>query len=285
MIQEDLFSGMDDFSITYTSDGKVNLDPIAHYHDSYELDLFIRADIQIFVGDTKYHIQDGDLLLINAFDIHRIFYNPSHEYTRYVLQFKKSFISDQLNVLQLGPMLKDLHKKRNKRVKLDIRQRVQIEDRLKTLLQLYSQSTFQEQNPITIANIKLELIQLLLQYYNLSESQPLTRPRSLHDTLVREIITYIDEHYQESIQLDDLADQLNKSKYYISHVFRESTRFTIIEYLQYRRVVEAQKMLVDPSASIIDVGFDCGFQNLQHFYRVFKKISGKTPAQYRKLKS
>jgi AraC-like DNA-binding protein len=56
-----------------------------------------------------------------------------------------------------------------------------------------------------------------------------------------------------------------------------------MEYVQYRRTIEAQKLLEDTDKDILSVYYDCGFNNVQHFYRVFRKISKVTPSQYRKL--
>jgi AraC-like DNA-binding protein len=279
---QNVFTRNSAFSIDYLNSGKESRKPIGDSHDSFELAFFIRADIDIFVEDTKYHIQDGDILLINPFDIHRIFYNPNHDYTRYVLQFKASFIHDLLVAMGLLSLQKALQLKKNKRVSLDIKTRIQVEERFRVLLESYSHLPLQGEDLLCEAVLKQELILLLIKYDSLSKAQrPLRVSRQL-DQQMREIIYYIDEQYMNPIQLEDLEQIFGKSKYYISHFFRESTRFTVIEYLQYRRVVEAQKKLVLSPDPIIEIGFDCGFQSLQHFYRVFKKISGKTPAQYRK---
>ena len=53
----------------------------------------------------------------------------------------------------------------------------------------------------------------------------------------------------------------------------------IMEYVQHRRVIEAQKKLIETRNSIIDIYLDCGFSNAQHFHRIFKRLPGTTPSQ------
>ncbi|SFL07965.1 AraC-type DNA-binding protein [Paenibacillus sp. 1_12] len=282
MEQSDAFTMTEVFSIDYTNSGKESRKPIGHFHDSYELAFFIRADIDIFVKDTKYRVQDGDLLLINAFDLHRIFYNPNHEYTRYVIQFKESFIYELLRTLQLEQLVQKLQQKQNKKISLTIKQRVKLEETFRNILNLHKKKQVCLDDPTLEPALKVHLLLLLLEYHKLSDLRRSPRKFNPIENQVHQIIQYIDEHYSETLQLNDLSVQFGKSKYYISHSFQQVTRFTFVEYLQYRRVIEAQKKLLQTDIPIIDIGLECGFQSLQHFYRVFKKISKQTPAAYRK---
>ena len=103
------------------------------------------------------------------------------------------------------------------------------------------------------------------------------------DLQVRRIISYIDKAYADQITLKSLQQTFHLNQYHISHIFKDVTGFTVNEYIQYRRVIEAQKMLKDPDADIAAVCFDAGFKTIQHFYRVFKKIAKTTPSRYQKV--
>ena len=225
------------FFIDYTNSGKEHRKPLEHFHDTFELAFFVRADIHVFVKDTKYHIRDGDWLLINPYEIHSIFYNPAHDYTRYVLQFNEGFLKDLLAALSL-------------------------EGRL--------------------AALQLHLALLLLEYDKLCETAAAARRVRPSEDPVREMIAYLDDHYMEPVQLHDLEHHFGRSKFTICRQFSQTTQFTVVEYLQYRRVIEAQKRLIQTEQPILDIALDCGFQSIQHFYRIFKKICGRTPLQYRR---
>jgi AraC-like DNA-binding protein len=270
------------FYISYKDESQEQREPIQHFHDSFELDYFSRADIQIFVKDKQYQIQDGDILLVNAFDIHRIIYKSGSHYTRYVINFKKNFIHDLLELLQLESTFNNLVQSNMNKVSLDIKQRMKIESQFRALYEI--QEDLVEKFDETLEpSIKLKLILLLIEYYQFIQKDTWKKHEE-PDQEVQTIIQFIDTHFMQDIQLEDLENLLKKNKYAICRIFKKSTRFTFSEYLQYRRIIEAQKKLVSSNQSIIEIGLECGFNNLQHFYKIFKKISNCTPAQFRKQK-
>lgn len=81
--------------------------------------------------------------------------------------------------------------------------------------------------------------------------------------------------------LEDLARELFLNKFYLCRLFRESMNSSIVDYLQFKRVIEAEKLLNNTDLPILDICFECGFHNLQHFYRTFKKYTSLTPKQFR----
>lgn len=99
--------------------------------------------------------------------------------------------------------------------------------------------------------------------------------------IVRHALQYLDTNYSRSVTLGGIARQLTVSKYYLSHMFKQSTGFSVMGYLNYRRIAEAKQMLAHTDKSVADIGTDCGFMNAQHFYRMFKKMSGMPPGRYR----
>lgn len=274
------------FFIDYTNSGKEHRKPLEHFHDTFELAFFVRADIHVFVKDTKYHIRDGDWLLINPYEIHSIFYNPAHDYTRYVLQFNEGFLKDLLAALSLEGRLAALQLKRNKRACLDLPQRMRVEAMYRSLLQLYERQPGNDGKRYGLhpsdAELKLHLALLLLEYDKLCETAAAARRVRPSEDPVREMIAYLDDHYMEPVQLHDLEHHFGRSKFTICRQFSQTTQFTVVEYLQYRRVIEAQKRLIQTEQPILDIALDCGFQSIQHFYRIFKKICGRTPLQYRR---
>ena len=129
--------------------------------------------------------------------------------------------------------------------------------------------------------IKGYLCVLLMEIYLASAktSIRLTLNKSLQ--LIHDIIKFIDASYMNEITLQTIVDKFFINRYYVCHLFKMTTGSSIIEYIQCRRVIEAQKMLLNSDISINDACFECGFNNLQHFFRVFKQVSNCTPGQYR----
>ncbi|MCR8630374.1 helix-turn-helix domain-containing protein [Paenibacillus radicis (ex Xue et al. 2023)] len=253
---------------------------LEHYHDSFELAYFVNADIQLFIKDTKYQVTNGDYLFINEYEVHRIFYNPRHHYTRYVINFKKSFISSLLKEAGLVDTLEWIVSYPRRKLELSSKQRLEIEERFRRINTLYSQLQ-QKEDPLGSSELKLNLLLLLIKYREFATAnQSKYAPKK---DVVKELISYIDRCYSDPIKLEDLERISGMSRYHISRLFKNATHFTIVEYIQQRRVIEAQIKLKQTDRQVLDIGLECGFQNAQHFHRVFRTVTGQSPLQFRKL--
>ena len=92
---------------------------------------------------------------------------------------------------------------------------------------------------------------------------------------------YIDSHYTGKFSLNDISGYLYVNGSYLLRVFKAATGMTLLQYHNYVRCTEAQKLLEDPELSISIIAFRVGFSSSSHFTRVFKNIVGITPSAYR----
>lgn len=99
---------------------------------------------------------------------------------------------------------------------------------------------------------------------------------------IKIILKYIEQHYHEDINVNDLAYSFAMSPNYFSTIFKKSTGKTVIHYITEIRVSNACKLLSDTKASVVDISSKVGYQDTQYFFRVFKKNTGRTPLEYRK---
>ena len=94
---------------------------------------------------------------------------------------------------------------------------------------------------------------------------------------------YIHQHYMDcDLSVQNIADALHVSNAYLSRSFSEYTGDSVVAYLSGYRVEAAKTLLKETDLIIKDVGFRTGFNTIQSFNRVFKKITGLTPGDYRK---
>jgi AraC-like DNA-binding protein len=91
----------------------------------------------------------------------------------------------------------------------------------------------------------------------------------------------IAERSGDDLSLDEMAKALNVSTFYFCKLFRKATGLTFTEYLSRTRVEKARNLLVNPNLRISEIAYACGFGSLGHFNRVFKKIVGLSPTEYR----
>lgn len=110
------------------------------------------------------------------------------------------------------------------------------------------------------------------------------RENSYHSNeFVYQAIDYISAHLNEDISLKALADKLNYEYHYYSMLFNRCFGINFKTFLNIFRFDSACKMLADRDIPITDVCDKCGFGSIRNFNRVFKKLSGLTPGEYRKL--
>ena len=101
--------------------------------------------------------------------------------------------------------------------------------------------------------------------------------------VLRDIKRYIDEHFSEKITLDLLANKFYINKFYLTRKFKEQYGTTLNGYLENRRITEAKKLLRFSNLTSENIGRSVGFHEPGYFNRVFKKVEGINPGEYRKL--
>lgn len=94
---------------------------------------------------------------------------------------------------------------------------------------------------------------------------------------------YISEHYAEGLTLDVIGAQIGLNPSYFSSIFKEETGCGFIDYLTNIRITNAKDLLTETDLEIIEIAERTGFNDLKYFSKCFRKITGLTPAAYRKL--
>jgi len=96
----------------------------------------------------------------------------------------------------------------------------------------------------------------------------------------KSVISMIQQHYSENITLIDMAEKVHMNPNYFCRFFKEITRQTPIQYLNYYRIESACEKLSASDKSITEVALECGFNDVSYFVKVFKKYKGMTPTEY-----
>jgi YesN/AraC family two-component response regulator len=100
---------------------------------------------------------------------------------------------------------------------------------------------------------------------------------------LQEIKAYLETTYTEKITLDDLASRFYINKYYLTRIFKEQYGSTITNYILELRITRAKQLLRFSEMPIEEVGNAVGINDANYFARIFRKIEGTTPHNYRKL--
>lgn len=93
---------------------------------------------------------------------------------------------------------------------------------------------------------------------------------------------YLDEHYTEKIALDNLAEHFFINKFYLSKIFKETYGTTVNNYLISKRITRAKQLLRFTDMTVDEVGAAVGMGDANYFSRMFRKVEGISPREYRK---
>lgn len=128
--------------------------------------------------------------------------------------------------------------------------------------------------------MKTFFIQMLITINKiLSENnKPLVNSHK-YDQKIVSILDFINKNLNEKITLDLLENEFYVNKYYLCHIFKTNTGFTVIEYITYKRIMRAMELLMSGSTAL-DAAHAVGFGDYSTFYKAFKKITGFSPKQY-----
>lgn len=99
--------------------------------------------------------------------------------------------------------------------------------------------------------------------------------------LVKNAVSYIEEHCREKLKLSDVADQVYVSQWHLSKLLNRYLGQNFSEILNGIRIEKAKEMLKDPALRIGDIAEEVGFSDMAHFSRVFKKVVGISANEYR----
>lgn len=259
---------------------------IHHSHPSLELGLFEDFYGTYTLRDREYSIQPGDVFLFRSNEEHYVTsIDSDHDLECVGLHFSPEFIwSPSDPIFDMHYMY--VFSEQNRSFENLLPRRSAMTARVRKLLHLI-EAEFQEKKPEYPLMIKMNLIEILIliirQYPEQDLEQMKTRLSVKRDTLARleSVMEYINNHLSEPMKLDELAAIAKMSPSYFSQLFKSVNGFSTWDYIISRRIDMAQTLLSTTDQSVLDIAFQCGFNNSTNFNRAFKKITSFSPKEYR----
>ncbi|WP_411503958.1 bifunctional transcriptional activator/DNA repair enzyme AdaA [Brevibacillus centrosporus] len=100
---------------------------------------------------------------------------------------------------------------------------------------------------------------------------------------VEQITQYIDTHFCERLTLESLAEECHGSPYHLHRTFKRIRGVTVVEYVQQTRIETAKEMLAHTDQQVAKIAAAVGMPNTSYFMTLFKKLTGRTPTEYRQF--
>lgn len=128
----------------------------------------------------------------------------------------------------------------------------------------------------------VRLLEIFARHLSVIANQILVENQNEEPPMITKAKQFIGENQAESLSLDQMAKMLNVSTFYFCKMFKKATGLTFTDYLARTRIERAKNLLLNPNVRVSEVAYDCGFISLTHFNRVFKRVVGQSPTEYRR---
>ena len=261
---------------------KTNFNFPIHIHPECELNFIENAKgAQRIVGDSIEEIDEEELVLVtnphleHAWKDYRNVSKNIHEIT---IQFHPDLLTDTfLNKNQMIS-IRQLFRHAERGVAFSRESIAKVRPLLKTL-------TCENDSFYSLIKLLIILHELSIDkgMRELSTGQFAANVMHQHssDESLGRVMDYLSRHYSEVIRLSEVAEMVNMSESSFCRFFKQHTSKSFIDFLTDIRLGAASRALIDSSLSIAEIGYDCGFNNLSNFNRIFKKKKGVTPSEFR----
>ena len=253
-----------------------------HRHREFELNFIEHgAGVRRIVGDSVEEIGDFELVLIGSEGLEHVWEQgncKSADIREITIQFSKDIFNENLLSKNQFVSIKKMLDKAEHGLAFP----------LSAIMKVYSALD-------TLAVEKEKFVQFLKFLYILYElsmadgvkvlasSSFANTSRNKESRRVQKVKQYINDHYSEPLMLNDLADIAGMSPVAFSRFFRIRTNRTLSDYIADIRLGFAARLLVDTTKNISEICYECGFNNLSNFNRMFKAKRGSTPREFREM--
>ncbi|RAP76809.1 AraC family transcriptional regulator [Paenibacillus montanisoli] len=253
-----------------------------HLHDWHEIIYVHSGAGSFFINHSFYEMQAGDLYLVPGNTIHRTFPHSEEPITSSAMFFSGHYIQSSAIGKDAYSFLRcfDLAKSgRNYRIELLPEERARIE----SIIDEMSEELRMRQPGYRQAVMLLLQTVLLHTNRKMNLGEPRQPPGGSRPLWLQSALDFIDAHLVESISLSALASRAAVSPSYFSRMFKQLTGMNVTEYIIAKRIMHAKELIGGTDHTIAEIANQCGFESLPHFYRMFKKFSGSTPAHYKRI--
>ncbi len=127
----------------------------------------------------------------------------------------------------------------------------------------------------------VKLLSIFAQHLAMLSNQVVVHHENSEPPVITRAKEYIHEHQTENLRLGHVAKAVNTSTFYFCKMFKRVTGINFTDYLSRVRIEKSKNLLLNPNLRVSEIAFEVGFQSLTHFNRVFKKILGQSPTEYR----
>ena len=251
-----------------------------HFHSEFEIVYVLKSSGRRFVADSIEPFQEGDITLMGSYlphfwksDVPGDVENASRV-NAIVVQFHKDFFREEINSYPEFHRISELLKRAERGIHFSKTSGEKIGKMLNRLLKLNGLERMLYFIKLLEAMAKSENYRILA-----SKAYLLEEHKELNNRLDK-IMHFINTNYQRKITQEEVASKIGMTTAAFCRYFKEKTGKGFIFFVNEMRIGYACKLLIENHLSISQICFECGFNNISNFNRMFKRQTGYTPGEY-----
>jgi len=249
-----------------------------HFHPEFELNYIANAKgAKRFVGDNLVEIEDRELVLVGP-NLYHGWEDCSNEKStihEITIQFPRDLFGEGMLEKNILKPIKEMFLHAHRGISFSQSTIKFVEDKILNLSQKRGFDSFIELQSL-LYDLAISRDQKLLTNVSFNRTNDLH-----HNDRVEKIYNYVRENFNKRIKLDDAANLLNMSVVSFTRLIKQRTGKSFVDFVNEIRLGYATRMLIETGKSVGEVCFECGFNNISNFNRIFKKKQGVTPSEFR----
>ena len=257
------------FGVSYSRDSVPDSTQfkLHNHNDMYELVLFINGDAEFHAEGNVYKVKPYDMLITRPVELHRIVCVPQKPYERYVIYLSRDYFKNN-HCEEFARIFDDRNLGEKNLIPADTVREALWE----TFSRLYKYAS--EKNYLVANAVLVEFL------YLLNNAENPVSGAAARDKRITDVIKYINEHLNETLRLDELAERFYVDKYHLCRIFKRSTGYTLNRYINYKRLLLVRELHAQ-GQSLLEASTNAGFNNYSHFYRMYIRQNGEAPRNMR----
>jgi AraC-like DNA-binding protein len=262
-----------------TSRVKNRFDYPLHYHPEFELNYIENGQgARRVIGNHIQDIDDVEMVLVGSNLQHGWFGElpPEQQVLEVTLQFHNDLFEEKLLKRNQLSFIRQMFEKSQRGILFSRETTLKLAPRIKALHQKHAFDSV------------MELFSILHDLSTSREMMSLSDPTFNHNSSptfkskrIGASLEYMQQHFSKPIALADVAKIANMTEPAFSRFFKQHAGINFIDSLTDIRLGHASRLLIDTLLSIGEIAYQCGFQNISNFNRIFKKKKSITPTDYR----